>query len=241
MNRAAVQQVAERVASYQDVAFEYYDGARHPTCRDLRELSMRFLVPRLRMRMPVTGSLVEIGPGLSALAPEASATGALSRVILVDNSTGMLSYSRRWTSGGARSIIASADATGLASRTASLIVCSLGDPYNSPLFWREVMRILEPGGACLFTTPSFEWASRFRQDGERDLAEFVRADGARLSMPSYVSDGADQVRMIEAAGLVVEERQGLGIEALDTEPAPKLLCVEPGTPIVAAYVVRAPR
>src|SRR5260370_429125 len=140
MNRSTIGQVSERVDSYEDIAFEYYDHHRHPTCRDLRQLSMRFLVPHLRAALPKSGSLVEVGPGLSILAPEAAAAGALSRVILIDNSRHMLAYSSRWISCGARSVVAQADATGLPSGTVSLIVSSLGDPYNSPGFWREVAR-----------------------------------------------------------------------------------------------------
>jgi hypothetical protein len=53
---------------------------------------MGFLVPRLRAGLPKDGTLVEV-PGLSILAPQAAAQGALSRVILVDCSPRMLSYS----------------------------------------------------------------------------------------------------------------------------------------------------
>jgi SAM-dependent methyltransferase len=241
MNRTATGQVSDRVASYEDIAFEYYDHHRHPTCRDLRELSMRFLVPRLRAALPESGSLVEMGPGVSILASHAAAAGALSRVILVDSSPRMLSYSSRWISCGARSVVAQAHATGLPSGTVSLIVSSLGDPYNSPAFWREVARLLNRDGTCLFTTPSFDWSSTFRLEKQHDLAEFLRTDGARLLLPSNISNEREQVKMIENAGLLVEDRQGIGTEMLDTEPAPKLLCVRPSTPVIAAYVVRAPR
>jgi SAM-dependent methyltransferase len=241
MNRTATDQVATYVASYQDVAMEYYDQSRHPTCRDLRELSARFLAPHIRAGLRTNGTLVEVGPGLSILAPEAAAVGALSQVILVDNSPSMLSYSTKWITRGARSLVASADATGLPSGTVSLVVSSLGDPYNVPGFWREVARLLNRGGKCLFTTPSFEWSSSFRPDGGREVAEFLRADGARLLMPSHVRSEKEQVGMIEAAGLIVQDRAAFGTEILEREPAPKLLCVKPSTPVVSAYVVRAPR
>jgi hypothetical protein len=234
-------QISESAASYDDIAPEYYDHRRHPTCRDLRELSVRFLVPHLRAGLPHDGSLVEVGPGMSILAPEAAAVGALSRVIMLDTSPDMLSYSSRWLTGGARSVVASADATGLSSGTASLIVSSLGDPYNSPLFWREVARLLNPGGRCLFTTPSFEWSSNFRPHGQRHVAEFVRADGVCLLLPSYVQSEGEQVRMIENAGLIVEDRLGFGTEMLDGEPAPKLVCVGRNIPVISAYAVKAPR
>src|SRR6478609_1081030 len=126
MKFSELSQPKERLASYEDIALEYYDDQRHPTCRDLRELSKKFLVPHLRAALPKSGSLVEIGPGTSILAPEAASANALSRVILIDNSSGMLSYSGRWISCGARSVVAQADATGLPSGTVSLIVSALG-------------------------------------------------------------------------------------------------------------------
>ena len=101
-------------------------------------------------------------------------------------------------------------------------------------------RLLKRDGTCLFTTPSFEWSSTFRLDKQHDVAEFLRADGARLFMPSYVNNEDEQVKMIEDAGLLVVDRQGLGTEMLDTKPAPKLLCVKLSTPVISAYVVKAP-
>jgi hypothetical protein len=138
-------------------------------------------------------------------------------------------------------VAASADATGLRSGTVSLIVSSLGDPHNGPGFWRDVARLLATGSTCLFTTPSFEWSSSFRTNGDRDVAEFARADGTRLFMPSNVSKEGEQVTMIEAAGLLVEDRRGFGTELLSRDPAPKLLCIRPSAPVVSAYVVRARR
>ena len=240
MSGTQVERVTEHIACYEDVASEYYDPVRHPTCRDLHELSAKFLVRRLGAQLPRDGNLVELGPGCSILAPEAAAAGSLSRVVLVDSSPSMLSYSNRWIASGARSFIAPADATRLPSHTVSLVVSSLGDPYNLPGFWREVTRLLKPGGACLFTTPSFEWSSKFRRVSQREFAEFVRADGVRLLMPSYVSKEDEQVRMIQGAGLYVKDRYAFGTEMLGTVPAPKLRCVEPGTPVVTGYVVTAP-
>lgn len=227
------------VACYEDIAAEYYDPRLHPTCRDLRELSDQFFRSHLLAGLPDDGDLVEIGPGSSTLAPVAAAMGALSRVILVDSSRRMLSYSDQWIAAGARSVVASAGATGLRSGSVSLIVSSLGDPYNVPEFWREVARLLKPNGRCLFTTPSFKWSSHFRSGSDQEVAEFLRSDGARLFMPSYVNDEKQQVLMIEAAGLFVEGWEAFGTELLSTEPAPKLLCVRTGTPVVAAYVVKA--
>jgi SAM-dependent methyltransferase len=239
MNSSMTDLMTKQLSSYEDVASEYYDASRHPTCRDLRQLSAEFLVPLLRAGLPPIGSLVETGPGMSILAPEAAAANALSRVTLVDSSPAMLAYSNKWVTRGAHGVVSSAEVTGLPSESASLIVSSLGDPYNGPGFWREVARLLTPEGKCLFTIPSFEWSSSFRSGGERQVAEFLRGDGVRLLMPSHVWSEEEQVQMIEAAGLHVKNRVSYGTEMLKTQPAPKLLCVKRGTPVLAAYVVTA--
>lgn len=227
------------VACYEGIAAEYYDPRLHPTCRDLRRLSDQFFRSHLLAGLPTDGDLVETGPGSSTLAPVAAAMGALSRVILVDSSQRMLSYSDQWIAAGARSVVASAEATGLRSGSVSLIISSLGDPYNVPGFWREVARLLRPNGRCLFTTPSFNWSSHFRSSRDREVAEFVRSDGARLFMPSYVQSEEQQISTIQSAGLLVERSEGFGTELLAGEPALKLLCVGRGTPVLSAYVITA--
>jgi SAM-dependent methyltransferase len=234
-------QTAMRISQYEDLADEYYDRLRHPTCWNMRELSALAVVPALCHGLPATGTLVEVGAGLSMLAPEADEQGFLDRVVLVDSSPTMLSHSKRWIGRGAHGLVAPAEGTGLPDRSAALIVSSLGDPYNDAAFWREVARLLAPGGQCLFTTPSFEWASAFRRPESTGAAEFLTRAGMRMNMPSRVFDRADQIRLIETARLEVASIQGFGTGHLRGEVAPKLLCVPPTTPIIWAYSVRAPR
>lgn len=233
-------QTAMRLSQYEDLADEYYDRARHPTCWSMRELSALAHVPILRRGLPATGTLVEVGAGLSMLAPEAAEQGSLDRVVLLDSSPTMLGHSNCWIERGARGLVAPAEATGLPDRSSALILSSLGDPYNDAAFWREVARLLVPGGQCLFTTPSFEWASAFRRPEGTGAAEFLTRAGMRMDMPSHVLDRDDQIRLIEAAKLEVASFQSFGTGQLRGEVAPKLLCVSPSTPIIWAYSVRAP-
>ena len=228
-------------ASYEDVAGEYYEPALHPTCASLRELSLNYMLPRMARLMAGDGRLVEIGAIGSVLAPAAAAAGVdMSRVVLIDSSPAMLGHSSAWAARGARLIEADAAVTGLPGGSAGLVVAALGDPYNEPAFWREVARILRPNGACLFTAPSFEWASRFRPEGEGEQAEFLRRDGAILLMKSNVPNRAGQAAMLAAAGLAMDDEQGLTTSALDLAPAPKLLCVPPGTPVIYGFMARRP-
>jgi SAM-dependent methyltransferase len=241
MRPAAEFRIGIRASIYQEVASEYYDAFRHPTCRDLGTLSGQLLREGVKAALGGDLHLVEVGTGASLLAPVAAAKDVLDRVILIDSSAGMLSYSKAWESRGAELRVAAAADTGLPMASVSLLVSSLGDPYNEPRFWREVKRVLEPGGICLFTTPSFAWSSRFRTNEARHYAEFLRADGTALFMPSFIYEEAEQISMIEKEGLLVEACEGLGADALTGVVAPKLQCVERGTPIVTAYRITSQR
>ncbi|ATG47130.1 hypothetical protein CEW89_05810 [Celeribacter ethanolicus] len=227
------------VAAYEKIAEEYYDEQLHPTCRDLGKLSACLLKPLIEQRFPTAGQLLEIGAGESNLAPISRKKGALERTVLVDSSPKMLAYSEVWKTLGARLLIAPADSTGLPSNCASLIVSSLGDPYNSQSFWIEVKRLLEPNGRIVFTTPSYEWSTKFRSKDNRDVAEFLRGDGEKLFMPSFVYSKQEQLRMIENAGLKCTDFRAVGTTCLGESTAPKLQVIEPGLPAVVAFVAVA--
>lgn len=228
-----------RLARYDDIAREYYDSARHPTCASLRQLSISYLIPRLRLLSGDEGLVLEVGVGRSTLAPVWHAFGFDPKaLVLQDRSPAMLTYSAEWEKGGARLAVADADATGLPDSSTDVIVASLGDPYNTSSFWREVARVLRPGGVCHFTTPAHEWARRFRSSETRAVAEFVRADGTVLYMPSPVYTDKEQATLFSAAGLRLVDSGCLTLKDLDSAPAPKLLCVSKGEPVVRGYSVQ---
>ena len=228
-----------RLATYDDIAREYYDPARHPTCASLRQLSSNYLVPRLGLLAGDEGLILEVGVGRSTAAPAWHALGFDPKALLLqDSSPEMLSYSVEWEKAGSRLAVAEADATGLPDSSADVIVASLGDPYNTSSFWREVARVLRPGGVCHFTTPAHEWARRFRSPEARAVAEFVRADGSVLFMPSPVYTDQEQGELFSAAGLRLVDSGSLTLEDLVSAPAPKLLCVSNGEPVVRGYSVQ---
>src|SRR5882762_6235910 len=161
------------VQSYDCVAAEYYDTERHPTCSNFGELSERFIASRFPHKADSWTTILEVGAGRSMVAPLMTGVGLqLDRLTLLDCSSVMLAYSQPWACSGAKLVVADAQSTGLARSSFNLIVASLGDPYNRLPFWQEVSRLLRSGGICLFTSPAFEWASRFR-GGDSDYAEFL--------------------------------------------------------------------
>jgi SAM-dependent methyltransferase len=228
-----------QLSSYEDIADEYYDAARHPTCASLRELSAQYLAPRIARCCDRKQFLVEVGAGQSMLAPIwAELGGDLRSVELIDSSPAMLSYSAQWEELGVRLRIADAVSTGLESESVDVLIASLGDPYNTFGFWKEVARVLHPGGVCHFTTPASEWAFAFRDKENRSVAEFLRADGTILQMPSPVLTHEEQMDLLQKAGLSVLDEQSLTLCDLASAPASKLLCVGHDKAVVRGYSVR---
>jgi SAM-dependent methyltransferase len=231
-----------RLASYSEIAEEYYETIHHPTCASLRALSSAYLSPRLLTLARVENVMLEVGAGKSLLAPTWQTAGNdLRRVILLDSSPEMLAYSSCWEAAGARLMIGCANATGLLSGSVDVLVASLGDPYNEEGFWREVVRILRPGGHAIFTAPAHEWALRFRSDEQRDVAEFTRRDGSVLLMPSPVVTEIEQAGLFMAAGLELVDAASLALSDLSSTPAPKLTCMGDDEPVLRGYVVQRPR
>ena len=46
-------------STYDDIAAEYYDAVRHPTCANFFELSAAFLVPRIQKYAPAAKAILE--------------------------------------------------------------------------------------------------------------------------------------------------------------------------------------
>jgi SAM-dependent methyltransferase len=229
------------LSTYEDVAAEYYDPLRHPTCANFSELSNVFLVPRIRKYASASTRILEVGAGRSIVAPTQRAHGlSVAGLTLLDQSAGMLEHSREWAGCGARLLVGDACRTELPQADFSMIVSALGDPYNDPAFWREVARLLEPGGVCLFTTPAPEWATRFRPPEAQSHAEFVIADGRTVLVPSKISAREQQGTMIADAGLNLVDDEGLSAEKLSGLPSPKLLLDEATMrlPIVRGFTIR---
>lgn len=219
--------------SYADLASEYYDPKRHPTCANFREASRLLMVPWLRHLAKGGVEVLETGAGASIISEWLTEERrGIGTFVATDASQEMLQYS---ASSSTRTVMIVCDAhrLPLGSGSFDLVVASLGDSYNTLPFWREAARVLRPGGHVLFTSPSFEWALQFRNG--HSTAEFVMSDGRLKTVPSYVESDDAQRRMIEACGLtLVEIRTVKDTEIRNTPRSPKL---RPG-PIVSGYLVR---
>ena len=83
-----------RMGNYGDLAREYYDSVRHPTCANFREASRRLLISWLSTLALSGAHLLEVGAGASIVSEWLSRNGRiLDRFIVTDLSSKMLQYS----------------------------------------------------------------------------------------------------------------------------------------------------
>jgi hypothetical protein len=230
------------IGTYDDIATEYYDAERHPTCANFREASKIIIKKWIRQLGAGTGTILEVGAGKSVVAELVTEDNMpLHSLMLLDSSSRMLEYSKAFIECGARRIITSADDMHILPNGATTIVSSLGDAYNTEGFWAQVEKVLVPNGTVIFTTPSYDWAASFRDLTKPDSmtsAEFELTDGRHISIPSYVFLPEVQIALMRTFGLHVEEMENIPLSALgDAKISSKLSVLQrhDGT-IVAGYL-----
>jgi SAM-dependent methyltransferase len=230
-----------RLGTYADLADEYYDSRRHPTSANFRSASRAII--RAWFGHPSNSEMLcDVGAGDSLLAEVMTEQGlGLSRTVLVDTAPGMLAHSDRWRDLGAKTVVADAEQLPFDDQEFGLVVASLGDPFNTPAFWREGRRVLRHAGRLIYTAPSFEWAESFRSRNQEppDAAEFVLADGSRIRVQSLVLAESDQVALINKSGLRVVGIYHVLLAALGSEPVSSKLNLPATIPFVSGYLAVA--
>jgi SAM-dependent methyltransferase len=221
--RVQAQRLPVPAAAFDEVAAEYYDPSRHPTCANFRFATALRLEGWLEHYRD--GCLCEVGCGKSLAAEILSRhNSSLPHVMLTDDSPLMLEYSSAWQAHGAQLKLASADELPFRSGSLQCLVSCLGDPYNTSAFWRESARVLGPHGTVFYSTPAYNWSRTFRQSETAHQAEFELADGRRVMIPSYIYPEVDQIRVVEEAGLRIKEISKVTLKDLHGQPlSPKLL------------------
>jgi ubiquinone/menaquinone biosynthesis C-methylase UbiE len=220
------------VGGYSAVAGEYYDAALHPTCANFGELSRRYIERRIDRLLARTRTILEVGAGRSVVAKILKEHRSKVELTLLDSSSEMLSASQDWAK-SSNFVVADAQSTGLPQGYFDLVISSLGDPYNTFEFWREISRLLQPNGICLFTTPAPEWARSFRDMSNLKEAEFILSTGATVRVPSFVPSHEEQLALVESAGLKVESVEVFSVSDLTGRVSPKLECnLDSESPIV---------
>jgi len=233
----------QTAAAYEAIAQEYYNPDHHPTCANFRAASARVLGPWFRRFCTSNARILEVGAGKSLLLEYLNEKClTVDHRLLTDSSPRMLGYSRDSSARADCLVVARADRLPVPDHDLTLIVASLGDPYNTSLFWREACRVLQPGGRVLFTTPSHEWATAFRSDTDPNVAEFDLADGQKVHVPSLIPDVDEQIDLIRSAGLRTLAIAEVMLEEIDQGKMSRKLTLPElqGAPIVRGYQARAP-
>jgi ubiquinone/menaquinone biosynthesis C-methylase UbiE len=234
--------VSRTLGRYDELADEYYDASRHPTSANFRAASDRILESWIPQVLPPRGVVYEVGAGDSALAPLlARRWRSLQRLVITDASAQMLSYSEKWSKLGASLVTTPAEALPVKDDSVSLLVASLGDPFNTSAFWQEVARVLRPSAPVIFTTPSPEWAVSFRRRNADppDAAEFVLRTTRRLLVPSHVYSEKRQLRLMKESGIAIEAVYHVLIDSIADPISSKILAVlSAGSPFVTGYLGR---
>jgi SAM-dependent methyltransferase len=225
------------LATYGELASEYYDARRHPTCANFRQASQLLL--SLLVPEPPVARYCEVGAGSSLLAELLWRRHCnLEGLLITDAQPEMLEHSRHWEPRGAALAVATAAALPVPDSSLDLVVGCLVDPYDDHSFWEEVLRVLSPGGKCVITTPSSLWAHRFRVEGSPDdAAEFVLEDETTVYVTSFVRSPEEERLMIESHGLTVTTEASATLDDLEDPISPKLRVLEPKDTVVQGFVV----
>ena len=213
---------------YDRIAPEYYDAARHPTCAAFRKASIALIRGFLTTSQQ---EVLEVGCGRSIFC---DITSGIERLTLIDSSEFMMQH----TSGISilSAIHANAEEMPVAASSVDCLISSLGDPYNTVLFWKEVARVVRPGGKILFTTPSYEWAVKYRllEGSQKEIALFLTRDGEKVETPSFVHPREEQIILMEHFGLALQSVQDIARSEIDAN-APKLAVLPDAAPIVSLF------
>lgn len=227
------------LATYEELATEYYLPELHPTCYNLREASALLLGAWLPSRAPA-GGIVEVGAGSSLLAELLRRRGrSLAGLLITDSAPAMLAHSAVHVSAGARLMVADAAQLPIRATTVGALVGVLADPYNHEAFWTETARVLRPSGTVAVTVPAWEWSTLYRatEREHNQVAAFVDQRGSALRLPSIVLPFSAQRDLIERAGLRVIRHDVVRLSRIRGPWSRKLAAVgSPDLPVLRGVV-----
>lgn len=182
--------------SHELVASTYYDS-RRITVRNFEVATWRKF-REVAPKLPVCGRALELGAGRGNLGRLCGVPP--SRIVHTDISISMLKHVPREP---ARYRLC-ADGRRLPFCDASFTVVAafLYDAYNFSDLYREVYRLLAPGGVFLGTLPHSVWGQAFRSrlGLPLDKARFPNSDGSWTEVDSVLATDWEIIKEAEEAG-----------------------------------------
>ena len=207
------------MSNYDEIASEYY-SERHITSRnfDAATCSGRLLFQKY---LPSSGLVLDLGAGKGRA--EEYLGISPNRIIEIDLSAGMLHLNPR---GKSRDRIQS-DALRLpfASSSFALVAAFLFDPYNKTKLYREVSRVLIPGGVFIGTIPKYEWGKTLRRirGYQFKAVRFVKNTGGYALLSSFLMRDSTLHRELKEANMRAMNMDNLCLPASIEKISPDIL------------------
>lgn len=218
--------------TYDAVGAEYYDDLRHPTCADFREASL-ILLRRIFHEDHPTGRIADIGCGRSQVAEVARGS-----LVLVDESSEMISLNGEDHESRVINIVEET----FGDAEFDWIFAVLADPYNEVRAWENISKALKPNGRCVFITPSYSWATKYRTPSMGEVAGKARFDlrsGRSIFLPSTILSPARQRELVLSVGLQVVRVEHVLVRELSKVRSEKISsALDENDPILDVYWVR---
>ena len=149
------------------------------------------LLRKLEQLNPAPRCILDLGSGTGYFCPELKQRFAQAQYIGLDLAEGMVRYSREHHPQGDAWLVGDAEALPLASHSIDLVFSSLALQWchRTDLLFAELVRVLRPGGRCVFTTL-----------GPETLRE-LRAAWAAVDQHQHVNDFLAAETLMQSASL----------------------------------------
>ena len=226
---------------YDQVADEYYDPDRHPTCANFRQLAHLFISDLRRdfifEEKLRNGRVLETGAAFSLAAEIMSRDfGNLSNLTIQDASEAMLAHSVRWQNSLKEIYVSDARQLRAGDASYDIIFSILADPYNDARLWTEISRVLAEGGYWVLTTPSHHWAKKFRSGSDLKSSRFVIAYQEEVDLPSFTYPVPQVIRGVENAGQFFRRYKCLTIGDIEGQVSEKLYAKGAGGSVLDCFL-----
>jgi SAM-dependent methyltransferase len=172
---------------YNMISSEYYDE-KHITSRNFDYATDAFFRENLlkfKKYLQTNRLCLEVGAGRGNT--ERYLRIGYDKIILSDINQRMLSHA---PDEYLLKVITNAKETPFFSGSFQLITAFLFDPFNTIEFYKEISRILKPGGFFIGTLPHCKWGRTLRSEINIDIdkTQFILKDGTVLQTDSFLSD-----------------------------------------------------
>ncbi len=191
--------------NYEIIADEYYDNS-HVTSRNFDIATYQFCKKR-EFVLPKEGLAVELGAGKG----NANRYTKIEyrRIVQTDISISMLLLKPREEC--LLALKCDALKTPFMNNSFSIATAFLYDPYNKPLLYKEIYRILKRNGIFIGTLPHFTWGKTLRKclGVKQNTTIFKRyrseSEEVTVELDSFLMDDDSLIKFINRSGLEIIE------------------------------------